>query len=190
MPDEIEAKVKIADPEGFRRQMAARGLQASPAVQEINRLFDDAEDSLKRSGSALRLREERPLAGGPVARTLLAFKGPRAPSRMKRRPELETSVADAESIGAIFEALGFVEAFRYEKHRTTWNVGACEVVLDELPHLGWFAEVEGPTEEAVLECLAEVGLKDRPILTASYITLLVEDLMRRGADPSKAVFSR
>jgi adenylate cyclase class 2 len=180
MPDEIEAKIRITDPEALRRQMAARGLVAGGTVLEINRLFDDGEDSLTRSGSALRLREERPLEGGAARRTLLTYKGPREPSRMKRRSEIETSVGAAEPMAA----------FRYEKRRTTWNVGDCEVVLDEVPYLGWYAEVEGPTEEAVLKCLADLGLKDRPIITESYITLLVQCLMQRGADPTKAVFSR
>jgi adenylate cyclase class 2 len=190
MPDEIEAKIRITDPEALRRQMAARGLVAGGTVLEINRLFDDGEDSLTRSGSALRLREERPLEGGAARRTLLTYKGPREPSRMKRRSEIETSVGAAEPMAAILEAMGLVEAFRYEKRRTTWNVGDCEVVLDEVPYLGWYAEVEGPTEEAVLKCLADLGLKDRPIITESYITLLVQCLMQRGADPTKAVFSR
>lgn len=47
MPEEIEAKVKIADPAAFRRRMAERGLADEGTVLEINRLFDDAAGSRK-----------------------------------------------------------------------------------------------------------------------------------------------
>jgi adenylate cyclase, class 2 len=190
MSDEIEAKVRIADPGAFRREMAARGQAAVGTVFEINRLFDTADGALRRSGSALRLREERLLEGAAPARTLLTFKGPRQTSRVKRRSEFETSVGATEPLVAILQALGYSEAFRYEKRRTIWNVGDCEVVLDELPHLGWFVEVEGPTEEIVLSRLAGLGLGDLPLIKESYVGLLVECLTKGGVDPARAVFSR
>jgi adenylate cyclase, class 2 len=188
MPDEIEAKIKIEDPESFRRRMTEQGPPSTGPVLEVNRLFDDAAGSLLASGSALRLREEQPVEGGPVERVLLTYKGPRQDSPMKRRPELETGVGSAETVAAIFKALGLAEAFRYEKRRTAWMVDDCEVVLDELPHLGWFVEVEGPTEEAVFRCLAEIGLTNRPIIKESYIGLLQQYLAAKGADPTRAVF--
>ncbi len=121
-------------------------------------------------------------------RTLLTYKGPRQAGRIKRRPEFQTAVAEAEPMIAILGRVGFAEVFRYEKRRTTWHVGECEVVLDELPRLGWFAEVEGPSEEAVLACLAEVGLAGEEIIRDTYVGLLVADLSARGLDPTRAVF--
>jgi adenylate cyclase class 2 len=188
MHEEIEAKVRIASPEALRRRMAERGMPGGGTVFEVNRLFDDAAGSLRRKGSALRLREERRPGDGAVVRTVLTFKGPRTESRMKRRPEFEVTVEAADPLVAILESLGLSEAFRYEKRRTTWHAGACEVVLDEVPHLGWFAEVEGPTEEAVLAVLADLGLGDEPILRHSYIRLLSDHLASRGLDPARAVF--
>jgi len=81
-----------------------------------------------------------------------------------------------------------VETFRYEKRRTTWQVGPCEVTLDEVPHLGWFVEVEGPTEADVRQGLAEIGLADAPTVDRDYVTLLVEHLRAAGRDPARAVF--
>ena len=188
MPEEIEAKVRIASPEALRRRMAARGLAEGEAILEVNRLFDDAARSLQRSGSALRLREEQRPAGGAILRTILTYKGPRAKSRMKRRPEVELAVEAAASLVAILEALGFAETFYYEKHRTCWHVGECEVALDELPHLGWFVEVEGPTEETVLVILADLDLAAEPLVNQTYIELLSTHLADRGLGPSRAAF--
>ena len=188
MPEEIEAKVKIADPAAFRRRMAERGLADEGTVLEINRLFDDAAGSLKQAGSALRLREERDPATGRVLRTKLTLKGPVTKSALKRRPETELAVESAEPLAEILGKLGLAATFRYEKRRTTWRVGPCEVLLDELPHLGWFAEVEGPTEEAVLAVLKDVGLGGEPTIRQSYIKLLREHLASRGLDPARATF--
>ena len=184
MSEEIEAKVRIADPEAFRARMNARGAPTAETVLEVNRLFDDAEGTLRQGGSALRLREERRPADGTVLRTLLTFKGPRRQSQMKRRPEFETAVGAAEPMAAILGALGLVEVFSYEKHRTAWRRGDCEVVLDELPHLGWFVEVEGPSEESVLARLAALGLAGEPLIREAYIDLLSQHAARSGGRPA------
>jgi len=188
MPEEIEAKVRIADPEAFRRLMAARGLTAGPTVFEVNRLFDDAASSLRRAGSALRVREERDPADGRALRTLLTFKGPRRPGPLKRRDEFELSVEAAEPMVAVLEHLGLRVSFQYEKRRTAWRAGDCEVALDEVPHLGWFAEVEGPTADAVHACVAELGLADLPLISESYVVLLYRCLEAMGKDPTRAAF--
>jgi len=188
MPEEIEAKIRIGDPDAFRRRMAARARSAGETVFEVNRLFDDAAASLRGRGSALRVREEFRLPDRVRLRTILTFKGPPAAGPMKRRPEFELQVEAAEPLVVILEALGLSEAFRYEKRRTTWHVGRCEVTLDELPHLGWFVEVEGPDEEAVLAELADLGFADTPLIRASYIRLLREHLKLLGRDPTRAVF--
>jgi len=189
--EEIEAKIRVPDPEAFRRRLADRGRTPRDTVFEVNRLFDDAGGSLRRSGSALRLREEFSAAAGGAAapvRTLLTFKGPMVESRLKRRPETELAVEAAGPMIDILAGLGLAETFRYEKRRTRFAGGRCEVVLDELPHLGFFAEVEGPGEEAVLAELADLGLADVPLLRANYVRLLIDHLRGAGLDASRAVF--
>jgi adenylate cyclase class 2 len=189
MPEEIEAKMKIADPEAFRRRMAGCGAAGGGTVFEVNHIFDSADGSLRKSGAAIRVREEQRAAGGEVFRTILTYKGPRQPGRLKRRAEVETPVADGAAILSILQALGYVETFHFEKRRTAWRLGECEVVLDELPHIGWFAEVEGPSEKAVQKVLADLGPADTPIVQETYMRLLADDLAARGRDPARAVFA-
>jgi len=193
MPEEIEAKVRIPGAPGaeaFRRRMEASGAPCDGTVFEVNRLFDDAEGSLRRRGAAIRLREERSAADGKTIRAILTYKGPLAESTLKRRPEVETQVDSADAVVAILEAVGLSETFRYEKRRTVWRVGECEVALDEVPHLGWFVEVEGPSEKAVRACLADLGLADAEMIRTDYVHLLIECLESLGRDPARAVFCR
>ncbi|MBL7139978.1 MAG: class IV adenylate cyclase [Planctomycetes bacterium] len=186
--EEIEAKIRVPDPEVFRRRLAGRGRTLRDTVFEVNRLFDDAGGSLRRSGSALRLREEfQPGCAAPV-RTLLTYKGPMARGPLKRRPEAEVALEAAGPMVDILAALGLAETFRYEKRRTHFDGGACEVVLDEVPHLGFFAEVEGPNEEVVLAELADLGLADEPLIPTNYVRLLIDHLKGAGRDTSRAVF--
>ena len=225
--EEIEAKVRIADPAAFRRRMAERSESGGETVFEDNRLFDDAAGTLRRRGAALRIREERPVAGGEPLRATLTYKGPRAESELKRREEIEIEVQaapgfasrqatmarpsappgpaarlpcqgasrrDAEAtpgapgLALIFEAMGLREIFRYQKRRSVWRVGECEIALDELPYLGWFVEIEGPTERAVRAGLEALALADAELLSADYIHLLTERLKSLGLDPSRALF--
>ena len=186
--EEIEAKIRVDDPAAFRRRVVERGRTAGQAVFEINRLFDDAAGTLQSRGTALRLREEFREADAAPVRTLLTYKGPKVKSRMKRRPEAEVAIESAGPMVEIFAAMGLSETFRYEKRRTPFHGGACEVVLDEVPHLGFFAEVEGPTEEAVLAELADLGLAGEPIIRQGYVRLLIAHLAAAGLDPTRAVF--
>jgi len=187
--EEIEAKFRVADPAAFRRRLAERGRKAGETVFEVNRLFDTPAGTLRARRSALRLREEFRAADGVLLRTVLTFKGPKAAGRLKRRPEVEVEVGAAGPLVEIFEALGLVEAFRYEKRRTPFRGGgACEVVLDEVPLLGWFAEVEGPSAEAVFAELADLGLADEPLIRHGYVHLLTKRLAALGRDGRRAVF--
>ncbi len=188
MSEEIEAKVRIADPEAFRRRMVEQSESGGETVFEDNRLFDDPAGTLRRRGAALRVREERLVAGGEPLRATLTYKGPRAESELKRREEIEIEVQAAGPLALVFEAMGLRETFRYQKRRSVWRIGECEVALDELPHLGWFVEIEGPTERAVRAAIEALDLADAELLSADYIHLLTERLKSLGLDPSRAVF--
>ena len=189
MPEEIEAKVRIESPEDFRRRVRACGGEPRGTVLEVNRLFDDAAGTLRRRGAALRLRRELDPEGRRTVRATVTYKGPQAAGPLKRREELETAVESAETAAAILGAIGLVETFRFEKRRAAWRLGPCEVTLDELPRLGHFAEVEGPSARAIRKVLRDLGLADRPVIRQSYVALLEAHLKAVGLDPSRAVFA-
>lgn len=189
MPEEIEAKVRIESPEDFRRRVEACGGEPRGTVLEVNLLFDDPAGTLRRRGAALRLRRELDPDGRRTLRATVTYKGPQAAGPLKRREELETAVESAETAAAILGAIGLVETFRFEKRRAAWRLGPCAVTLDEVPHLGHFAEVEGPSEGAVRKALRDLGLGGRPLIRQSYIALLAAHLEAAGIDPSRAVFA-
>jgi len=76
----------------------------------------------------------------------------------KQRVEYETSVADVDAMEKIIERLGYRLTAVYEKRRKYWQLGAVEVVLDELP-FGHYMELEGTIED-IEKVEGLLGLKE------------------------------
>jgi len=100
--------------------------------------------------------------------------------RHKHRIETETIVADGDVLAQIFESLGLVAVFRYEKWRSEWSDGEGHCVLDETP-IGNFAELEG--ESAWIDRVAtRIGVNPAQYVTLSYGRLF--DLWREQQNSS------
>jgi adenylate cyclase class 2 len=162
---EIEAKVRVKDPVALRASLSSAGATFEGRVLERNWLYDHPERTLARADKLLRLRQDR--------RVSLTFKGPRHQSEYKKREELEIEFPDASSATSLLKAVGFVMWFYYEKMRETWRLGSSEVVLDELPSLGLFVEIEGPTEAEIEEVVRKLKLP-RDYITSTYVEMLDE----------------
>jgi adenylate cyclase class 2 len=168
---EIEAKIRLDDPGSLRGRLRESGAVREAHVHETSRIFDTRERRLQAADCGLRLRECRLLDDGSPPPPTLTFKGPREPGAIKSRAELETAVADAVVLAGILHRLGFQEVVEYEKRRETWRLGECMVCLDELPQLGWFAEVEGPSTQAVGETMTRLALAGCTPLGETYVEL-------------------
>lgn len=177
---EIEVKLRVADPSGLRGRLRAVGGRAGSSNLEINRIFDSAEGALRKRGCVLRVRELRSLHGDETS-SILTFKIPRDDDddgAVKTRQELETLVGEAGVTIAVLGELGYREKIHYEKRRETWQVGTCEVVIDELPTLGWFVEIEGESAAAVRDCQARLSLDGAEVMKDSYVAMTA----RHGED--------
>jgi len=176
MAHEIEAKYRLADPAAMRALLLGRGAECVGRVLEINRIFDTPDGALRRADSGLRIRVTQPPDDAPKSdaspqRATLTFKGPRCAGPLKSREEIETEIGDAAALAELLQRLGFRETVRYEKRREAWRVGLCEVALDELPRLGWFVEVEGPSAESVESVCADLHLGHKDRITETYVAL-------------------
>ncbi len=161
---EREVKFFIADlNEISARLIAAGAVLTKERVYEYNLRFDTRDHSLRSRHQVLRLRKDDQVR--------LTFKDQADLSEgIANRQELEITVNDFESTKKILEALGFVVFLIYEKYRTTYQFGECEVVLDELP-FGFFVEIEGLTVDAIHTAVSELGLDWGKRITLSYLEL-------------------
>lgn len=188
MAREIEIKLRVTDPDALRRRLKAQGAAGGGIVLETNHILDTPDGRLRDADCGLRIRTNRDPNTPAAETTTLTFKGPRQPATEitpdrptagadrpcaapKARLELETTVSDRDVLAEILARLGFNVAVVYEKRRETWRVGRCAVALDELPGLGWFAEIEGPDNGAVGAVRDEIGLNHAPVVAETYVEL-------------------
>lgn len=164
---ETELKIPVADLEGVRSILTARGATLiNDTAREVNLLLDTADRELAARGCVLRLRRYG-------ARRVLTFKGPASyDGPIKIRTEHELEIESLEKLLAVFEALGYSGVARYEKDREAWRFEGVDVVLDHTP-MGEFVEVEGPSLQ--LESVARsLGLDPTHAVRGSYMSLWLE----------------
>lgn len=169
---ETEVKLYVPDLSTVQARLEQLGAAlAAPRVYERNVRYEDAQSTLTGRGIVVRLRQD--------SRVRLTYKeSGKAVDGILSRYEAEVEVSDFDAMQTILGKLGYTPYFVYEKYRTTYTLGGCEVVLDELPY-GNFVEIEG-TAEAITAAIQHLNLERLPRLTASYTVLFerVKRLMR------------
>jgi adenylate cyclase class 2 len=135
---EVEIKFRIDDITALSASLQKAGFRlVTPKTHEMNTLYDQPGNKLRRRGALLRLREY-----GPLWTLTYKDKSGSQSGRHKSRREIETRVEKGEALALIVEAIGFNPGFRYEKYRTEWADASGHVVIDETP-IGNFGEIEG-----------------------------------------------
>ncbi len=136
MPLEREIKLRFDSADEARAKILALG--ATPL--HGRRLQEDC--LLDTEDEQLRRQRRRSASASEGGKSLLTFKGPVQPGRMKIREEHETVVADGAALLTILEALGLHVWFRYEKYREEFSADDVVIAIDETP-VGVFVEIEG-----------------------------------------------
>ena len=173
MAIELEAKLQVNNHQVLRDRLKELRAKCQGEQLEINIYFDTTEGELLKGDRALRLR----CVGEAM---VLTYKGPPEHSKYKQRQEIQTSVADAEAVQSLLGELGFAQSLVFEKRRQSWLLDECRVELDSLPLLGDFVEVEGPSEAAIGQVLAKLGLEEADLIATPYPILLRAQLERTG----------
>jgi adenylate cyclase class 2 len=184
MPNEIEAKIRVPDHGPIRDRLRQLGAAAHGVAIETNIIFDRPDGSLHAVGAGLRVRRARDLTSGKIEQTI-TYKGKLQTATLKTREEVELVVADGDGV-LLFERLGFNKVFSFEKRRESWELDGCHIELDELPRLGKFVEIEGPDESAVMPIRDKLGLAESPLISTSYIGLMMQ-LLEQSGDPSRDI---
>jgi adenylate cyclase class 2 len=191
MARETEVKIPIANLRSIRNKLQALGLvEVHKRTLEDNVLFDTPDRTLRKARCILRLRR---YGSG----WWITYKGtPDADPHYKSRVELETEVNAPDAVRGIFQALGLVPVFRYQKYRAQFVPKAAlagrkprlEIALDETP-IGDFMELEG-SRAAIDRIARQFGYSRRDYNTASYGALYLEECQKRNRTPTNMVFER
>jgi adenylate cyclase class 2 len=171
VPIEIEAKMRLNDVASIQAALEQAGAKHELDLLEINTFFDTSQGVLKTSDQGLRIRVEQQV-DGPHHAVIITHKGPRAHGKLKSRSETELIVDNARDAAELLGTIGFTPVMSFEKRRARWQLDDCVIAVDQLPYLGAFIEIEGPTEQSVLATRERLGLAESPLIRSSYIAML------------------
>lgn len=169
---EIEVKLKVDDFVAVRARLESLGARLKERVEdEADLLFRSASDPEALAGQVLRLRAFGGSAG------MLTWKGPPVfENGVKQREEVQTEVADAPTMRALLERLGYEVRLEYSKRREYWDLRGLTVSLDELPW-GSYVEVEGEAAE-IEGAVADLGLAESERVEEGYPQMAARYLSR------------
>lgn len=191
---EIELKFPISDPEALQSRLAQLGFHLNtPRTFEHNTLYDTHARDLRARREILRIRQYGPLCTVTHKRQP-DQNDPVDTTRYKVRIETETAVAEGTALAEIFQQLGYLPVFVYDKFRTEWsqtidpgtNVTA-HLVIDETP-IGNYAELEGPTDW-IDRTLATLNIEPATCLTDSYGKLFLDWKQRTGSSAENLTYA-
>ena len=161
---ETEIKFRVGDLAELAQRLEQAGFHLdTPRTFESNVLYDTADRKMRARTEILRIRTYGTKT--TLTHKRLPDSGP-GEDRHKHRIETETEVSDGKALAEVFQSLGLIPAFRYEKWRSEWSEGTGHCVLAETP-IGNFAELEGdPTW--IDGVAAKLGVPHSEYMTLSY----------------------
>ena len=143
--DEVEVRILVKSKEWLIHQIEVMGGRFVEQQFQNNIIFDK-KDALLKNGKRLRLRIINEGAA------ILTFKGPYLDSDLRVKHEIETAVGNGADMKRILEALGYKQAFLYEKKRRVYKLRDSILSIDELP-IGTFLEIEGGSVKKIMKAL-------------------------------------
>ncbi len=177
---EREIKLKFSSVEEARAAVLSAGCSPLHGRRlQGDALLDTDDERLRRRRCVLRVRVEN-------GKSRLTFKGPVQPSVMKLREEQETLVGDGQVLLNIFEELGLLIWFRYEKYREEFSREDVVVAIDETP-VGVFVEIEGG-EQGIAAMTEALGRSPADYIVDSYRSLFLQHREAEGLTSPDMLF--
>ena len=164
MAKEIETKFKIKKKAPIVKALKAMG------AQFVSREYErDIYYHVVSSKSALSVIRFRFLKNGGLF-TIKSARGQKSSTQYKVREEHEVMIDDAKGFCLMLKRIGFVPKFRKEKKRDTYRWKNAKIVIDELPYLGLYIEIEGP-KKRIKEGASALSLSMDEAIAVSYMDL-------------------
>lgn len=168
--NELEIKIAIDSEDNFKQVYENCCQLFGPPISYLKQLdeyYDTPDCQLKKQDLVIRIRSNG-------EKKTIALKSPRVdlPSGMSNRIELEFIPAKGESVHEQLLNQGLHPNEAAEKERWTFIHNNCEIVLDKLPFIGSFIEIEGPSETAIDEVVILLHLSSCKVVRQNYGELM------------------
>lgn len=169
--NELEIKIQIESEEHFHAiYESCNKLFGAPIshMLQLDEYFDTPDGQLKKQDLVIRIRSNG-------EKKTIALKSPRIElsSGMTNRIELEFLSAEGEKVHEQLLNQGLNPNEAAEKERWTFMYNDCEIVLDRLPFIGSFIEIEGPSEDVINEIVSLLKLSSCQVIRQNYGELMM-----------------
>ncbi len=165
MHHENEVKFRLQDPEPIRKLLKKLDAKNKGKFLEHNVCLEGGAIS-REKGNFLRVRKAN--------KVTVTFKDKIVEGKkFKNRREVEMEVPDFGKAVQLFHDIGLRDYWRYEKERETWLLDGVEIVIDRLPELGYYIEIEG-TDDEIEATARKLGLNIREGITSTYHSIWEE----------------
>ena len=135
-------------------------------------LFDTSRGELKKRGMQLRVKEWR-IRPKTVSTITLKTQHKKDEMKYKEMKEEEIKISDARVAVGMLEGLGFIEWFRYTKHRERWKYHAVTIELDTLKDGRRFVEIEA-TKQDIRSMVKLLHFDMETAIKKGYVAILRE----------------
>ena len=185
--NELEMKIQLESEDHFQSVFDRCEKVFGPPVSQMRQLdkyYDTSDSQLKKQDLVIRIRSMGD-------QRTIALKSPRVqmPHGASSRIELEFVAAEAKKVEEQLSSQGLQAYEASEKERWTFTFKECEIVIDRLPFIGSFVEIEGPTEAAILEIVQLLHLSSFAPLQKNYGELIAEKFKKLGLSQIHATFA-
>lgn len=177
---EIEVKFRVGNTKPYGEKLQKLGAKLVESGLERNIKYKG--NGLEKTKDLLRLRSY-------CGKSIITHKSKpkNAPKGFKAREETEITVDSLQNAKKIIEGIGFEKSWIYEKNRQVWFLDGVEVLIDELPLIGNFIEIEG-TEKEIEFTAKKLGFDMKDAITKNYEKLYKEYIKGNGLSEEDLVF--
>ncbi|MBA3958295.1 MAG: class IV adenylate cyclase [Parachlamydiaceae bacterium] len=169
--NELEIKIQISSEELFQTIHTSCNNLFGPPISHILQLdeyYDTPDGQLKKQDLVIRIRSYG-------KKQTIALKSPRVElsSGITNRIELEFISAEGEKVHEQLLNQGLNPNEAAEKERWTFIYNDCEIVLDKLPFIGFFIEIEGSSEDTINDTVSLLNLSSCKVVRQNYGELMM-----------------
>lgn len=166
---ETEIKIRLGADEQLSHVLSLCGSLYGEGefLIQADEYYDTPEEALKAEDLTLRLRTIN-----SVLRVAMKSSRVRITETMHKRIELEFTAADEAEVRGQIAKQGLVATAVYEKQRWRFRKDDCKVVVDKLPFIGTFVEIEAPTPKRIHSIINLLNLSTADAVASNYTELL------------------
>jgi adenylate cyclase class 2 len=162
---EIEVKILEINVEGIEEKLKEMGAEKVFEGEMVSIYFDFPDKSLEKEGKILRLRQKED-------KVILTYKELISQDEAKIMDEYELTVSDFESLKRIFEGIGLLPLYEFNKHRITYQLNQTHFEIDKYPEIPVFLEIEAPDLNTINEIVSELGFSKEEVKSYSIRDVL------------------